>query len=231
MKKIGIIGGLSPESTVEYYSIICRGYNKIRGGVASPLISIESLDLEIISQYMKANDWDRVYEIILEAANNLKSIGAQLIIIATNTIHKIFTILQNALDVKMISIMDATAKKIVERGLKKVGLLGTIFTMQSDFYQNAFTKYNIEIITPSEEDQKYINSVIWKELTRNIISSTSKRGYLDVIKKLKEKGAEGVILGCTEIPLLIKQSDCDIPIFDTTEIHANAALDWIIENE
>ncbi|MHA1303992.1 MAG: aspartate/glutamate racemase family protein [Candidatus Heimdallarchaeaceae archaeon] len=231
MKKIGIIGGLSPESTIEYYKIISRDYIKLKGGVSSPLLAIESLDLQTISNFMKEDNWDKVYDFIYAAAVNLIKIGAEVIIIATNTIHKIFDKLVQAIDVPMISIMDATAEKVKEAGITKVGLLGTAFTMQSDFYHKVFKEYGLEIITPCLEDQNYINKIIWYELTRHILKQESKQGYLEIIQRLQQKGAEGVILGCTEIPLLIKQEDCSVPVFDTTTIHAKAALKFALSEE
>ncbi len=224
MKKIGIIGGLSVESTIEYYKILVKEYNLIKGGASSPLLIIDSLDLEIVRNLMVENSWEKVYQIILKSARNLEDAGAEIIIIATNTIHKIFEKLTMEINTPMISIMDATAEAIKEKGITRVGLLGTIFTMQSNFYQNSLSKYGIEVIVPIKEDQEYVNTVIWEELTHHVLTLESKKGYSEVIKRLKSKGAEGVILGCTEIPLLITQNDSPIPVFDTTTLHALAVL-------
>ncbi|MHA1346920.1 MAG: aspartate/glutamate racemase family protein [Candidatus Heimdallarchaeaceae archaeon] len=224
MKKIGIIGGLSAESTIEYYKILVKEYNLIKGGASSPLLIIDSLDLEVVRNLMVENSWEKVYQIILKSARNLKNAGAEIIIIATNTIHKIFEKLTIEINIPMISIMDATAEAIKEKGITRVGLLGTIFTMQSDFYQNSLSKYGIEVIVPNKEDQEYVNTVIWDELTHHVLTLESKNGYSEVIKRLQSEGAEGVILGCTEIPLLITQEDSPLPVFDTTTLHALAAL-------
>ncbi len=224
MKKIGIIGGLSVESTIEYYKILVKEYNLIKGGASSPLLIIDSLDLEIVRNLMVENSWEKVYQIILKSARNLEDAGAEIIIIATNTIHKIFEKFTMEINTPMISIMDATAEAIKEKGITRVGLLGTIFTMQSNFYQNSLSKYGIEVIVPIKEDQEYVNTVIWEELTHHVLTLESKKGYSEVIKRLKSKGAEGVILGCTEIPLLITQNDSPIPVFDTTTLHALAVL-------
>jgi aspartate racemase len=229
MKKIGIIGGLSAESTIEYYKILVREYNIIKGGASSPLLIIDSLDLESVRNLMVDNSWEKVYQIILKSAKNLEGAGAEIIIIATNTIHKIFEKLAVEINTPMISIMDATAEAIKEKGIQKVGLIGTIFTMQADFYQNSLNKYGIDVIVPNKEDQEYVNTVIWGELTHHILTPESREGYLDVIKRLKSKGAEGVILGCTEIPLLITQDDSTIPVFDTAKLHALAALKMAIK--
>ncbi len=224
MKKIGIIGGLSAESTLEYYKILIKEYNLMKGGASSPLLIIDSLDLETVRNLMVDNSWEKVYQIILKSARNLEDAGAEIIIIATNTIHKIFDKLTMEINTPMISIMDATAEAIKKKGITRVGLLGTIFTMQSDFYQNSLSKYGIEVIVPNKEDQEYVNTVIWDELTHHVLTSESKKGYSEVIERLKSEGAEGVILGCTEIPLLITQEDSPIPVFDTTTLHALAAL-------
>jgi aspartate racemase len=224
MKKIGIIGGLSAESTIEYYKILVKEYNLIKGGASSPFLVIDSLDLETVRNLMADNSWEEVYQIILKSARNLEDAGAEIIIIATNTIHKIFEKLTMEINTPMISIMDATAEAIKEKSITRVGLLGTIFTMQADFYQDSLSKYGIEVIVPNKEDQNYVNTVIWDELTHHIFTSESKKGYSEVIKRLESEGAEGVILGCTEIPLLITQEDSPIPVFDTTTLHALAAL-------
>lgn len=229
MKKIGIIGGLSAESTIEYYKILIKEYNKRKGGVSSPLLIIDSLDLEEAVNLMNNSDWEGVFSIILQSAKNLENAGAEVIIIATNTIHKVFDRLQKEITTPMISILDVTAEAAKSKNLKKIGLLGTIFTMQSDFFQKAFQRYNLEIIVPNQEDQKLVNEVIFNELTFHIIKPESKRGYLEVIGRLQQEGAEGVILGCTEIPLLIKQEDSPIPVFDTTTIHAMAALEYAMK--
>lgn len=230
MKKIGIIGGLSAESSIEYYKILVKKYNSIMGGASSPLLIIESLDLESVRNMMVKSSWEEVYQTIFASAKNLENAGAEIIIIATNTIHKIFDRLTNEISTPMISIMDATAEAIVDRQIMKVGLLGTIFTMQSDFYSKALNRYDIEVVVPNEKDQKYINKVIWEELTHHILKQESRDGYLDVIKRLENQGAKGVILGCTEIPLLITQEDSPIPVFDTTKLHALAALKFALKD-
>lgn len=231
MKKIGIIGGMSPESTCEYYKLLTRGYNRIKGGISSPRLIIDSLDLQEITNWMDAQDYDSLLARLLESAKILILGGAEVIIMATNTPHIVFDRLEKEVKVPMLSIMDATASKIVDMELKKVGLLGTRFTMRTNYYQKAFSKYNLEIIVPSEEDQKIIDKIIWEELVYHKLTQQSKKQYLEVIDHLTSSGAEGVILGCTEIPLLIQQEDCHIPVFDTTNIHVNAVLEYALSNE
>jgi aspartate racemase len=224
MRKIGIIGGLSAESTIEYYKIIVKEFNRIKGGLASPLMIIDSLNLEEVRDLVDKGKWDDVLQIILASAQNLEKAEAGVIIIATNTIHKIFDQVEENIETPMISIVDATAEAIKAQGLKKIGLLGTIYAIKAEFYQNNLLKHNLETIVPNLADQEYVNDVIFDELVHNILTTESKDGILKVINRLKEMGAEGVILGCTEIPLLIKQEDSPIPVFDTTTIHALAAL-------
>ena len=229
MKKIGIIGGLSAESTIEYYKILLTEYNKREGGASSPLLVIDSLNLEQLMKLAKKDDWDEVFRVILQSARNLENAEAEVIIIATNTMHKIFDRLKEVIKTPMISILDVTARAAQSLHLNKIGLLGTIFTMQSDFYHKTFQKYDLEVIVPNLKDQQYINEIIFKELTFHIIKEESKQGYIEVIKHLQEEGAEGVILGCTEIPLLIKEEDSPIPTFDTTTLHAMAALEYALQ--
>ncbi len=230
MKKIGIIGGLSAESTIEYYKILVNEYKKLKGGLSSPLLIIDSLDLEEVKDLVNEDKWDDVVEIITQSARNLEKSNAEVIIIATNTIHKIFDRVQENIETPMINLLVTIAEAIKEQGIKKVGLLGTIYTMQLDFFQNALDKYNIDVIVPNQADQEYVNQVIFEELVHSILKDESKRGYLEVIKRLQEKGAEGAILGCTEIPLLVKQEESPIPVFDTTTIHALAVLKYALSD-
>ena len=230
MKKIGIIGGLSFESTLEYYKIIARSYNKIVGGAASPNLVIDSLDLQKVTDWFVNDEWDKVLEELVSSANNLIAAKAEVIILATNTPHIVFNELEKKVSKPMISIMDATAREIKKQNLKKIGLIGTKFTMQGEYYPKAFEKFDLEIIAPSLEDQEIIHEIIYKELTFHVLNETSREKYLEIIYRLHEKGAEGVILGCTEIPLLIKQEDCKIPVFDTATIHALSVLRYAMND-
>ncbi|MHA1778401.1 MAG: aspartate/glutamate racemase family protein, partial [Candidatus Heimdallarchaeaceae archaeon] len=165
-----------------------------------------------------------VFKAILNSAKALEAAGAKIIVIATNTIHKIYDKLASSIETEIISIMDATAEKIKAAGITKVGLLGTKFTMQEDFYPKALARYGIEVLVPLEEEQEIINRIIWQELTHHVITEESRKSYMAIIQNLASRGAGGVILGCTEIPLLIQQKHSSIPVFDTTKIHALAAL-------
>ena len=199
------------------------------GGAASPNLVIDSLDLQKVTDWFVTDEWDKVLEELVLSANNLIAAKAEVIILATNTPHIVFNELEKKVSKPMISIMDATAKEIKKQNLKKVGLIGTKFTMQADYYPKAFEKYDLEIATPSPEDQKIINEIIYKELTFHVLNKTSREKYLEIIYRLNEMGAEGIILGCTEIPLLIKQEDCKIPVFDTTYIHSMDVLEYAMK--
>ncbi len=231
MKKIGLIGGLSAESTIEYYKIIVRTYNKLMDGISFPELVIDSLDLGKIGNYMSNNEWDKVLDELEKSAIRLVKADAEVIIIATNTPHKVYDKLVERIDVPILSIMEATAKAIVKMKLRKVGLLGTRFTMQSDFYPKVLKKFGIDVISPEPADQQVIDDVIWKELTYHVLKEESKQKYLAVIENLKNAGVEGVILGCTEIPLLISQENCDIPVFDTTYIHSIFVLEYAMKED
>jgi len=228
MKKIGIIGGLSAYSTIEYYRILVEEYNNLRGDNHSPELVIDSLNLQIVSDLMEAEKWAEVAGLLKKSAQNLMRAGAEILIMATNTPHMVFKELVKDIPIPFPSIMGVTAQAIKAQNLSKVGLLGTLFTMRAQFYPEVLGRYAIEVLTPQEEDQKRIYKIIWEELAKHILSPTSKKYYLEVIEKLVQQGAEGIILGCTEIPLLIKQEDCSVPVFDTTTIHAKAALQLAI---
>lgn len=222
---------MSPASTIEYYKIIVREYNDRKGGESSPELIIESLNLEEVREWMECNAWEKVHQRIHKSISNLAKIGAEVVIIASNTPHKIYDQLSQSVNVPMISIMEATAKAVISAGVHTVALLGTKFTMQSDFYQKTLREFDVNVLTPSKRDQKYINEIIWKELVHHTIRPESKQGYLKVIERLRERGAKGVILGCTEIPLLINQEDCVIPVFDTTRIHAMTTLKYALNEK
>ncbi|MCJ7570828.1 MAG: aspartate/glutamate racemase family protein [Candidatus Thermoplasmatota archaeon] len=229
MKIIGLIGGTTWISTLEYYRIINETVNEKLGGKHSASCILYSVDYEetIIKNY---DNWNEIAKSFIYAAKTLEKAGAQLIIICANTIHKIADEVENSINIPFIHIADATGEKIKEKNLKKVGLLGTKYTMSEDFYKKRLNdKYGIETIIPSNQDQETIDYIICEELTFNIIKKSSKQNYIKIIKKLISNGAEGIILGCTEIPLLIKSSGIDIPMFDTTSIHAKKAVEYSLK--
>ncbi|HDR3657102.1 aspartate racemase [Bacillus thuringiensis serovar nigeriensis] len=231
MKTIGLIGGMSWESTSEYYRIINEEIKERLGGLHSAKCLINSVDFEEIERCQSSGDWDGAGEILGNAAYSLQKGGADFIIICTNTMHKVVGKIKAKIDIPVLHIADATAKEIKRKDIQKVGLLGTKYTMEQDFYKSRIEENNIKVIVPSEKNRKEINKVIYTELCLGKIVSQSREYYKRVIEELVQKGAQGIILGCTEIGLLIKQENVSVPIFDTAHIHAieavKAALDRV----
>ncbi|PFB21163.1 aspartate/glutamate racemase family protein [Bacillus cereus] len=231
MKTIGLIGGMSWESTSEYYRIINEEIKERLGRLHSAKCLINSVDFEEIERCQSSGDWDGAGEILGNAAYSLQKGGADFIIICTNTMHKVVGKIKAKIDIPVLHIADATAKEIKRKDIQKVGLLGTKYTMEQDFYKSRIEEHDIKVIVPSEKNRKEINKVIYTELCLGKIVSQSREYYKRVIEELVQKGAQGIILGCTEIGLLIKQENVSVPIFDTTHIHAieavKAALDRV----
>ncbi|MED2151319.1 aspartate/glutamate racemase family protein, partial [Bacillus thuringiensis] len=219
-----LIGGMSWESTSEYYRIINEEIKERLGGLHSAKCLINSVDFEEIERCQSSGDWDGAGEILGNAAYSLQKGGADFIIICTNTMHKVVGKIKAKIDIPVLHIADATAKAIKRKDIQKVGLLGTTYTMEQDFYKSRIEENNIKVIVPSEKNRKEINKVIYTELCLGKIVSQSREYYKRVIEELVQKGAQGIILGCTEIGLLIKQEDVSVPIFDTTHIHAIEAV-------
>ncbi|MEN3130580.1 aspartate/glutamate racemase family protein [Bacillus albus] len=224
MKTIGLIGGMSWESTSEYYRIINEEIKERLGGLHSAKCLINSVDFEEIERCQSSGDWDGAGEILGNAAYSLQKGGADFIIICTNTMHKVVGKIKAKIDIPVLHIAHATAKEIKRKDIQKVGLLGTKYTMEQDFYKSRIEENNIKVIVPSEKNRKEINKVIYTELCLGKIVSQSREYYKRVIEELVQKGAQGIILGCTEIGLLIKQENVSVPIFDTTHIHAIEAV-------
>lgn len=230
-KKIGILGGMSPESTSTYYEYITRTYTERFGDFAYPEIIIYSVSFQPFVDWPSAGRWDLVANALAESANCLEKAGADFIVIATNTMHIVFDEIQARVNIPMLSLLDAVGQAVQAKNIGKVGLLGTRFTMQNTFYADALAKYGIEVIIPEGDDAVTVNQVIYNELVKGIISPESKKKFLAITKNLQERGVQGVILGCTEIPLLIASEDTELPLFDTTTIHAEAALNFALETE
>jgi aspartate racemase len=224
MKTIGIIGGITWESTIEYYRVINTLVHQELGGYHSAKCIIHSVDFAEVEQAQHAGNWTKVTNILTEAANGLEKAGADFLIIATNTLHKVADEVQNAISIPIIHIADATAKEVKAQGLKTVGLLGTSFTMEESFYTKRFNAYDVNILVPNKRDRELINKTIFEELCFGKVNETSKVAYMKIIEKLKENGAEAVILGCTEIGFLVTNADADVPLFDTVQIHAREAV-------
>jgi aspartate racemase len=225
-KRIGILGGMSPESTVAYYEYITRTYTERYGDYGYPEIIIYSVSFQPYVDWPNQERWDLVAQGLARAAQKLEAAGADLILIATNTMHLVFDQVQGSVQTPMLSLLDAVAEAILARGLDRVGLLGTRFTMEKAFYQDALARHGITVLVPDAADREYVNAVIYDELVAGQIRDQSRAGFAAIVRRLAERGAEGVILGCTEIPLLIAEADVGLPLFDTTAIHAEAALQY-----
>ena len=227
-KRIGILGGMSPESTAEYYEYITRTYTERFGDYGYPEIIIYSVSFQPYVDWPREERWDLVAQGLSEAAQRLEAAGADFIIIATNTMHLVFDQVQASVSVPMLSLLDAVGETILARGMKTVGLLGTKFTMEKAFYQDALARKNIAVLVPDAGDREVVNDVIYDELVAGQIRDESRAGFVAIIEKLAARGAEGVILGCTEIPLLVNEADAGMPLFDTMAIHAETALNYAL---
>lgn len=228
MKTIGIIGGLTWLSTIDYYRLLNQSVNEINGGVSSARIILYSVEFEEIKTLTVAGDWNGIASIISKAAKGLEQAGADCLLIGANTMHKIADKVQAAITIPVIHIAEVTADAITKQQLTTVALLGTKYTMQLDFYKDKLAAKNITTIIPGEDDIEFINNSIYNEMGKGIFLPETKEKYLTIINKLVARGAQGIILGCTEIPILIKQADSPVPVFDTTAIHVKAAVDFAL---
>ena len=225
MKTIGLIGGMSWESTSLYYQIINEYIQHKKGGLYSAKCILYSVNFEEISSLQKTGQWQKCGEILGNIGKNLETAGADFIIICTNTMHKVVPDMQKYINIPIIHIAEATYNRIKEAGIKNIGLLGTKYTMKEDFYKNILIDKGLNVIIPEDDEVEFINNVIFNELCKGDIKAESKRKFLEIVDRLKLRGAEGIILGCTEIVMLISQKDIDIKVFDTTQIHAETAAE------
>jgi aspartate racemase len=224
MKTIGLIGGMSWESSLEYYRIINDTVREKLGGLRSAKIVMYSFDFEDVAKLQREGRWGETTELIIEAAQRLEKAGAELLLICTNTMHIVADEVQKNVKVPLLHIADATAEQIKTEGLKRVGLLGTRFTMEKDFYKGRLVKkHGLEVIIPSEHERQIVHDIIYNELCRGEIKESSRGQFCKIIRNLVNNSSEGVILGCTEICLLVRQQDVQVPLFDTTSIHATSA--------
>lgn len=225
MQTIGLIGGMSWESTVTYYQIINRTINSQMGGLHSAKCLLYSVDFAEIEKYQADGEWEKSGEVLASAALRLEGAGADFIVICTNTMHKVAPQVEAKMSIPLIHVADATADELKENKINRVGLLGTKYTMTQDFYKKKLIDRDVDVLIPDENDIEIVNNVIYTELCHGVISEKSKAEFLRIIDKLSQCGAQGIILGCTEIGLLLNQSDTSAPLFDTTVIHAvKAAL-------
>jgi len=226
MKTIGLLGGMTSESSAEYYKLINIFTRERLGGNHSAKSVMVSVDFGEMEPMMEAGEWDTLKSELAKTAVSIEKGGADFLVICTNTIHKFADYFEDMVNIPILNMIDAVAASIKERGFKKVGLLGTRFTMVEDFYKKRLRdRHGIESVIPEEQDREFIHKVIVNELSIGNFKQSSRDGYVNIIEDLVRNGAEGVILGCTEIPLLVKSEDSRIPLFDTTRIHAKAAVD------
>jgi len=226
MKTIGLVGGLTWHSTIDYYRFMNQQVNERMGGDTAANIVIYSVNFGEIKQLTLAGNWSRIASVISEAARKTEAAGAACLLLGANTMHHIAEEVAAAVHIPLIHIADATAKAIIANNCRTVALLGTRYTMQFDFFKDKLSSYGIKTLVPREADAEIINKSIYEELGKGILLPETKQQYTRIISELIREGAEGVILGCTEIPLLIKQEDCPVPVFDTTLLHATAAVDF-----
>ena len=225
MQTIGLIGGITPESTIMYYQVLNSLARKHYGENHSCKVIINSVNFAEISNLQKENRWDKLDVIMANAGKSLELAGASCVLICANTMHLSIDAVKKAVNIPVIHIAESTAKKIIERKINTVALLGTKYTMEKEFYINVLSSFGIKTIVPNLENRNVVHRIIYDELAKGILNDASKQLYVQIIEKLIKDGAEGVILGCTEIPLLVKQTDVSVPVFDTTTIHATNAFE------
>ncbi|WP_246939354.1 aspartate/glutamate racemase family protein [Bacillus pinisoli] len=224
MKTIGLIGGMSWESSVEYYRIINEEVKNRLGGLHSAKCILFSVDFDEVERYQVEGEWERAGYMLGNIARNLEQAGADFIVICTNTMHKVVSLVEQHIGIPILHIADATAHQINKLDIGTVGLLGTRYTMEQDFYKERLISNNIDVLIPMEDEIELVNKIIFEELCLGKIKQSSKDYFKQIIQKLVERGAQGIVLGCTEIGLLIKPEDAEVPLFDTAHIHAKEAV-------
>lgn len=229
MKTIGLVGGISWLSTVEYYKLLNQLVNDRLGGVEAARIVMYSLNFAEIKALTMADDWDGLTRMVSAAAKKIEEAGADCLLIGANTMHKIAGQVQASVNIPLVHIAEVTATEVSAQKLKTVALLGTRYVMQLDFYKDKLAAKGVDILIPGQDDIDYVNNAIYEEFGKGIFLPETKQRFLQIITRLADRGAEGVIFGCTEIPLLISQDECSIPVFDTTRIHASAAVDFALK--
>ncbi len=229
MKTIGLLGGMSWESSANYYEIINEEVKKILGGLHSAKVILNSVDFEEIEHLQHLGKWDELAHILSREAKNVQNAKADFLVICTNTMHKVAPQIEKNIDIPILHIADATAEILINDKIKNVGLLGTAFTMEQDFYKNRLKeKYNLNVLTPNKNDRKIIHNIIYQELCLGKINMKSKEKYLKIMDELVKNKAEAIILGCTEIAMLVNEKDTNIKLYDTTTIHAKKAVQYAI---
>jgi len=230
MKTIGLLGGMSWESTISYYQYLNRYAQQQYGGLSSAPIVLYSVDFSPLERLQHENNWQAITDILIMGARQVEAGGADCLLICTNTMHKVADEIAEAIDIPLVHIADAVAEKLLENQTTTAGLLGTMFTMQEDFYSKRLEqKYGIKVLTPTPKQQQSVHDIIYNELCQGKVSDTSRKQYVDIIDSLSSQGAEGIILGCTEIPLLVQQTHTTIALYDTVAIHANSAAQQFLK--
>lgn len=225
MKTIGMLGGMSWESTASYYKALNEGIKSALGGLNSAKVCLYSVNFDEIEKLQREGNWDEAGALLAQAAKSVEDGGADFLMICTNTMHKVLPQIESAISIPVLHIADATANKLVEDGISKVGLLGTAFTMEQDFYKKRISeKFAIEVIVPEHDEREIVHRVIYEELCQGQILTESREQYITIIDNLRRNGAEAVILGCTEIALLVEQQHTQVALYDTTKIHADQAV-------
>lgn len=225
MRRIGLLGGMSWESSALYYEVVNEAVRERLGGYHSARVLMASVDFAEVEAMQAAGEWDAAGELLAAEARALEAAGAECLVLCTNTMHKVAPAIERAVSIPFINVIDETARAVTATGTTTVGLLGTAFTMEQDFYRDGLAAHGLEMLTPNPEDRAIVHRVIYEELCLGVISVDSRKEYQRIIAGLASRGAEGVILGCTEIELLISQTDADIALYPTTSIHAQAAVD------
>jgi aspartate racemase len=229
-KRIGLIGGLSPESTVDYYKIICREYNRRAGGLNFPEIALQSLNLQQLVSLFDANDWSGVASILLDALERLNRAGAEFAAILANTPHNAYELIRGASPLTIVTIMDATSAALARDRRRQVALLGTRATMEYGFFQKHFQSHGIQTLTPKAAERRQLDQVIWEELSHGTVNPESQATARSMVNDLLSRGAEAVVLACTELSLLMKPDDYSHPVYDTMQLHAEAILEFALKN-
>lgn len=231
MKTLGLIGGMSWESTIPYYRQINQSVKHALGGLHSAKVIIYSVDFHEIEALQRSGDWDQAGQILAQAAQSLQRAGAEMLVLCTNTMHKVAIAIEDAVTIPLLHIADPTAQEIKAQGLQKIALLGTRFTMEQAFYKERLQKrHGLEVLIPPPEDRDIVHRVIYEELCLGTINSSSQQDYIRIMKDLVQQGAQAIILGCTEISLLVQAEHASVPLFDTTALHARAAAAWALRD-
>ena len=228
MRKIGLLGGMSWESTALYYRLLNEGVRERLGGFHSARLVLASVDFAEIEAMQVAGDWDAAGEALAEEARSLEAAGAECLVLCTNTMHKVADAIEGAVDIPLLHLADVTADAVRTAGVDRVALLGTRFTMEQPFYADRLRSHGLDVLVPEGDDLTLVHDVIYDELVLGVVRDESRAAYVDVVRRLVERGAGGVVLGCTEIELLIGPSDVDVPVFATTALHARAAVDFAL---